>query len=194
MQERRLGSKSSDNLVKIYVNEYDDFIFLDKSDTTFTRKFAELVEWMEKKQEELEKKGKALDKKYAGKPIISQGEDENVEVDTEQLLLLTGMRVDLFKECVERIDGIFGEGTIRKYFRMSYEHIPDYTPDDAAISDFLEEITPVLEEIYKEKMKRMDSKYNRNRKGKHSKSKEELLAEAKALEKAKKQKEADSHE
>lgn len=194
MQEKRLGSKSSDNLVKVYVNEYDDFIFLDKSDTTFTQKFASLIKWLENKQKELESKGKALDKKYAGKPIISKDENENVKVDTEQFLLLTGMRVDLFKECVERIDGIFGKGTIRKYFRLSYEHIPDYIPDDAAISDFLEEITPVLEEIYKEKMKKMDSKYNRNRKGKHSKSKEELLAEAKSLEKAKKQEEADSHE
>lgn len=194
MQEKRLGSKSGDNLVKIYVNEYDDFIFLDKSDTTFTRKFAELIEWMENKQKELESKGKELDKKYTGKPIISKDDDENVEVDTEQILLLTGMRVDLFKECAERIDSIFGEGTIRKYFRLSYEHLPDYIPDDTTISDFLEEITPVLEEIYKEKMKKMDSKYNRNRKGKHSKSKAELLAEAKALETAKRQKEADSHE
>lgn len=194
MQEKRLGSKSSDNLVKIYVNEYDDFIFLDKSDTTFTRKFAEFIEWMENKQKELELRGKELDEKYVGKPIVSREEDENIQVDTEQFLLLTGMRVDLFKECVERIDGIFGQETIRKYFRLSYEHIPDYIPDDVAICDFLEEITPVLEEIYKEKMKKMDSKYNRNRKGKRSKSKEELLAEAKALETAKRRREVDSHE
>lgn len=178
MQERRLGN-NNDNLVKVYVNEADDYIILDRSDTTFTQRFAQFIEWMENKQKELEVKGKELDEKYAGKPIVSNGEDGEVHVDTEQFMVLANMRVELFKECVERIDSIFGKDTIRKYFRQAYEHIPDYVPDDTAISDFLEEITPVLEEIFKEKMKKMDSKYNRNRKGKHSKTKEELLAEAK---------------
>jgi len=180
MQERRLGNSNNDNLVKVYVNEYDDYIVLDRSDTSFTQKFALFIEWLENKQKELDAKGRELDKKYEGKPIVENGEDGEVKVDTEQFMILSEMRVGLFRECVERIDAIFGKDTIRKYFRQVYEYVPDYIPDDTAISDFLDEITPVLEEIFKEKMKKMNSKYNKNRKGKHSKIKEELLEEAKA--------------
>ncbi len=181
MEERRIGSKVEKRLKKVYVNQYDDYIILDENDTSFIQKFAQIIDWMEKKQSELKIKSAELSKKYEDKPLLNNTEDGEEDIDIVQLLEIAELRVNLYKECIIKIDDIFGKDTIRKYFRDAYENIPGYVPDDEALSDFFEEITPIIEEIYKAKVKRMKTKYNKNRKGKHSKTKEELLEEAKDM-------------
>ncbi len=45
------------------------------------------------------------------------------------------------------IDNIFGEGTVRKYFRRFYEENPDFMPNVECFTDFLEQITPVMQKL-----------------------------------------------
>ena len=75
------------------------------------------------------------------------------------------LRTETYKESAGRIDDIFGEGTLRKYFRKFYEVNPDFVPDDECLYDFIEEMTPILNELFADRSKRLALKYNRDRKG-----------------------------
>lgn len=175
MNESRLHSVS-EQYEKVYVNEYDDFIMIDPGDQSFLGKFADFIHWMEEKQKELDRISADMEKKYGGRMMISESEDGDTEVDTEQLIELVNLQLKTYKECADKVDELFGQETLKKYFRASYEINPNFVPDLDYVFDFIEEITPVLEKVYGARAERINKKYNKNRKGKHSKTKEELIA------------------
>ena len=174
-REFRTNNKSEDSLAKVFLNSEDDFIYINVKDATIFDRFAELLQWLEKKETDLREKEKNS-KDYAVR-------DENgdiVDVDVDEFLRCSSLRTETCKEVVNRIDGIFGENTIRKYFHKFYEINPGFVPDDECIYDFLDEMTPILNELFSEREKRIELKYNRERKGgKRSRyrSREELIKE-----------------
>lgn len=180
MNEFTIGKKISDDLVKVTVNDFDDYILINPGDASFPHKFSEFVHWLDIKTADLEKTAGKMKEKYKDVPMISEKEDGNVFVDSEQLLTFTQIQMDLYKECEERINALFGQNTLKKYFRAFYEVNPDFTPDENCITDFIEEISPVLEAAYNARFERIHKKYNKNRKGRHTKTKDELIKEARA--------------
>jgi hypothetical protein len=174
-REFRTNNKSEDSLAKVFLNSEDDFIYINVKDATIFDRFAELLQWLEKKEADLREQEKNS-KDYAVR-------DENgdiVDVDVDEFLRCSSLRTETCKEVVNRIDGIFGENTIRKYFHKFYEINPGFVPDDECIYDFLDEMTPILNELFSEREKRIELKYNRERKGgKRSRyrSREELIKE-----------------
>lgn len=178
MAEMRLRNYS-DDLQKVYVNEYDDFILINPGDHSFFSKFADFLAWINEEGAELDRIAEETGRKYEGREMISEDEDGNTEVDTEQLLELTKIRLDVCRMCNDKVDALFGQDTLKKYFRVSYEVNPDFVPDVDCIFDFVNQITPALEQIYHQRADRISKKYNRKRKGRHNKTKEELIAEAK---------------
>lgn len=67
---------------------------------------------------------------------------------------MSGVNVGFSEAAATVIDGIFGEGTLRKYFRDIYEEIPDFLPDADCIMDFLEQVIPVMEGLFGHKIER----------------------------------------
>lgn len=171
MAEMRLRNYS-DDLQKVYVNEYDDFILINPGDHSFFSKFAEFLSWIDEEGAELNRIAEEAGKKYQGREMISEDEDGNTEIDTEQFLELAEVRLSACKKCNDRVDALFGQDTLKKYFRVSYEVNPDFVPDLDCIFDFIEEITPALEQIYNQRADRISKKYNKNRKGRHNKTKD----------------------
>ncbi len=55
------------------------------------------------------------------------------------------------EEAVRVIDSIFGEDTVKKYFRSIYNEISDFLPDADCIIDFFEQITPPMEKLFNRK-------------------------------------------
>lgn len=180
MSEFAIGKKLSEDLVKVVVNDHEEYILINPGDASFPHKFSEFLHWLDGRTAELEKTSKKMGEKYEGKPMISQNEDGDTVVDSEQLLAFTQIQMDLYKECEEKIDSLFGQDTLKKYFRAFYEINPDFTPDENCITDFIEEISPVLEKAYNARFERISKKYSKNRRGKHTKTKDELIAEARA--------------
>ena len=159
-----IGKKVSGQLKKIELNEFGDYILINPGDATFLKKFNALIEWMDNKSIELSSIAAEMGEKYKGKPMISMDEDGKANVDTEQLTVFTDIKNNLYEGCIAKIDELFGQDTMKKYFRVLYEANQDFIPDEDCIMDFLEEITPVLEEIYKERSEQINRKYNKNRK------------------------------
>lgn len=56
------------------------------------------------------------------------------------------------EESVEKIDSIFGQGTLKKYFRSFYEEIPDFVPFTKCFIDFYDQMVPVLEELFERRV------------------------------------------
>lgn len=159
-----IGKKVSSQLIKVELNEYGDYILINPGDYTLSKRFSELIQWMEDKQAELGKLASEMNEKYKDTPMISADKEGNASVDTEQLSLYVKIKNELYEECQRRIGGLFGQDVLKKYFRALYEINPDFVPDEECIMDFLEEISPVLQTIYQESARQINQKYGKNRK------------------------------
>lgn len=162
--EMRIGKRVEEKMVKIAVNQYDDCIYINLNDYTIFDRFADLIEWSSKKIEEASAKEKEISEKYES--IFIRDEDGNpVEIDLDAFRAHYNLRKDVYKETCEKIDSIFGEGTCRKYFRVMYEANPGFVPDEECIYDFFEEITPVMNQLFEDRKKKIELRFNKNRKG-----------------------------
>jgi hypothetical protein len=65
-------------------------------------------------------------------------------------------RVEYCETVVRIIDGIFGEGTLRKSYRDEYEAMPGFIPDEDKVCAFLETMTHIMEDIFGRKIKKME--------------------------------------
>lgn len=160
-----IGKKISGQLQKVELNEFGDFILINPNDVAFPKAFGAFIRWIEEKEAELGKTASELENKYKGIPMISHDESGDVKIDSEQFSLYMQIKTELYTECCQRIDEIFGQDALKKYFRVFYEVNPDFIPDEDCIMDFVDEISLVLESIYQERFKRINQKYNKKRKG-----------------------------
>lgn len=69
-------------------------------------------------------------------------------------------RREFSEKAAEIMDGVFGEGTTRKYFGDVYEAIPDFCPDAECFMDFWDSLIPVIERLsdHKVKLEKLASK------------------------------------
>ena len=161
----RTDNRQEENIAKVYLNSKDDFIYIDEKDTSIFERFAALLKWLEEKGNEITNKEKELEQRH-GKDIITRNDaGEVTDINVDAFVAFSKFRTETYQEAADQIDKIFGQNTIRKYFRTSYEINPDFTPDDECIYDFLDEITPILNELYSDRAKRISLKYSSSRKG-----------------------------
>ena len=67
---------------------------------------------------------------------------------------MSRVNVGFSKEAVAVVDGILGEGAVKKHFRSIYEEIPEFLPDADCFIAFLEELTPIMEKLFDRKLER----------------------------------------
>ena len=173
MKEYRLNSGMREDLLKVIVNEDGEAIYLNPNDSTFMDRFAKFLARLEAKTKELEKLGEEKDKQYEGRVMIS----EEGDVDIEQLLEFTNIQVEALTEIVKEIDELFGQDTVRKFFKPFYEINPEFVPDADCINDFLENIIPAVNDAYNSRIERIQKKYSKGRRKQRSKA--ELIQAAK---------------
>lgn len=177
-REYRSDRAQDEHLVKVYLNSNDDYIYIDDRDTSVVDRFADLIKWIEDKDKEVADQEKSFKQKY-GEDIITRNEDGEIDdINADALVAFCKFRRETYREASERIDRILGQDALKKFFRVSYEINPDFVPDDECLYDFLDAITPVLNQVFEGRAKRISEKYSRDRKGgKRSKyrSKEELI-------------------
>lgn len=171
------GSIKIDNGVrKIGVNDNGDYIEISVNDGGLHTRFAELIAWFDKKQEEVHAKGEELVKKHGDGPIISGEEDGTVNINTAAIVDVTNTEVEVYKEISEKIDEVFGKDTCKKVFG-------DVIPNFVLISDFFEQMSPIMQKLSEERGEKLLNRYNRRKlnkaKGKKQRSKEELISDYK---------------
>lgn len=162
--EFRIGSSRKNDMVKLYLNSADDFVYIDPNDSGLFDRFAGFISWLDDKGAELEQKEKEIGERY-GDAVIRDSEGEVADFNTAAVLELCRLRTDSYREACRMLDGIFGADTCRKYFRDSYEINPDFVPDDMGILEFMEQITPVFNDIFRGRKEKLDLKYSKSRKG-----------------------------
>lgn len=180
-REFRTSNQQEENLAKVFLNSEDDFIYINEKDASIFDKFAAFLKWLEGKDADLDRKEAEYRQKF-GNEVITRADDGSIEnVNADAFVELSRLRTDTYREAAEQIESIFGAGALHKYFRKFYEINPDFVPDDECIYDFLEEITPVLNELFADRSKRIALKYNRDRKGgkrNRFRSKEEIIRDS----------------
>jgi len=164
-----IGSKINEKLIRVEVNDVGDYIVLNPADASFTTRYAAFLKWLEAKEKELRKISDEADKKYEGRKMISENEDGTLDIDVDQYSELVNIYATAYKEITEQLEELFGQDVLKKYFRICYEVNPDFIPDMDYIGDFLEEMSPVLNEIYDAHFEKVKGRYSRNRRGKNTK-------------------------
>ncbi len=144
------------SITEIEVNEYGDKIYISADDPALFDRYAAGFKEIYDMAESIPVKIDEIEKKYDGQ--------EDFRSVMEKTLAISKENVGFSEKSTEIIDGIFGAGTVKKYFRKVYENIQDFTPDSYCFLDFLEAISPVMESVFgrrieqreKESRKRME--------------------------------------
>jgi hypothetical protein len=145
-------AKHSASLIQLVLNDKGDYTAISPNDSTLFDRFVVFCKWLVEQSDSIPKQFDEIEKKYTGKDDI----DSQIAMTTE----MSRINVAFSNEAVKMADSIFGEGTIRKYFRNIYDEIPDFLPDADCFFDFVEEVTPKMEEIFNRKV---DEQKKKNR-------------------------------
>ena len=154
VREFKAGQVQDEHIVKVYLNDSDDYIYINDRDTSVVDRFAGFIKWLEEKEKDISTRQAEFDE---------DGEVDDINVDA--LVAFCKVRREIYLEATDQIDRILGQDAIKKFFRVSYEINPDFVPDDECLYDFIEAITPVLNQVFEGRAKRISEKYNRDRKG-----------------------------
>lgn len=138
---------------KIEVNDNGEYICIPIRDTSFYQRFAEIIKKFENKQEDVDRRYAELEEKHKNKP------EDDIDAISDSINLYS----DLCKEICDDLDGLFGDGCCQKVF------LGIKNPGIDLIWDFLDQITPLLNQYIGEQNQKISFKYNRGRKGARSK-------------------------
>lgn len=97
----------------------------------------------------------------AGEELEALADDmERRETEEKTAKEKIAERREFSEKAAEIMDGVFGEGTTRKYFGDVYEAIPDFCPDVECFMDFWDSLIPVIERLsdHKVKLEKLASK------------------------------------
>lgn len=161
--------KFDSGIQHIKVNNYGDEILLDTNNLGLFKRFAGLVEKADTYAERAQKESAQITEKYK--------DAAKDEVNVNEVLEQVQVVIDFSKSMMEELNNIFGQDFIRKVYRDNYALDEYFVPDELSISELIEALAPVMEKTYGQRIERHKNKYNASKRGKHTKSKEELIAE-----------------
>lgn len=130
-EEMRIDNRVQ--LTKVYVGGGDDYIVVSGNDISIIDRFIASGEELEALAEELDKK-----------------ESEVGESDYKKEM---DIRREFSEKATAIMDGVFGEGTTRKFFGDVYAVIPNFQPDAECFIDFWDSLIPVIERLSEHKIK-----------------------------------------
>lgn len=133
---------------EIEVNDKGECICIPMNDNSFFARFSAFLEWMDERQKTLVDKERRQMK-----------EAETNGNDLDGIREAFRIQREICDEICGRLDDLFGEGCCRKVF------VGIESPDIFLILDFVEQITPILQKLAKERNEKINLKYSRYRKG-----------------------------
>ena len=125
--------------IKVELNNMGDYVEVPVGNNAFFDGFAQGCKRIEGLARGACNKLKKIERKY--KKL------EGFELDLKRIEETVKVNIQFSINATAIIDNIFGEGTIRKYFRKFYEENPDFMPNVECFTDFLNQITPVMKKL-----------------------------------------------
>lgn len=147
MEKYGVKEKSA-NLTKIELNSFGDYVVISTDDATLFDRFSAGYKHIADLSDSIPKRIKEIEKQYK--------EKDDFNSVMEKTILMSRVNVEFSKEAIAVVDGILGEGAVKKHFRRVYDEIPDFMPDADCFFDFFEKFTPIMEMIFNRKMDRME--------------------------------------
>ena len=141
-----MNKESNSGLYKIELNDMGDYIEISTADAGIFDRFVETYRQIVSAAKELPRRYREIEKAR----VIPGHENKTVEK--------IRANVRFYEESAEKIDLVFGQGTLKKYFREHYEKIPDFMPRTEYFIDFFEQMVPVLEKLFGRKVDERDKK------------------------------------
>lgn len=133
---------------EVEINTHGDKIHISPDDSAMMDNFVKCFDNIVKMSDECAAKCEEIEKRYAGK--------ERIEDDIAKAVELSSVNVDFSNKSVKAIDRIFGDGTVRMYFRDHYENIQNFLPGMACFMDFFTQMSPVIENIFGKTVKNIN--------------------------------------
>lgn len=128
-EEMRIDNRVQ--LTKVYVGGGDDFIVVSGNDISIIDRFLAAGSQLETLAKEMEK---------------SEVDEKDYEKQIDE-------RKRFSDKATEIMDGVFGDGTTRKFFGDVYAVIPNFQPDLECFLDFWDSLIPVIERLSEHKVK-----------------------------------------
>ena len=149
--------KVESGLKRIKCNEYGDVITINTADAGVFEKYGNLYNRIIEITNQSKEKTEELQARY--------GTDDVKKMPVDGIIDYAKLNTGYIKEIVAELDFIFGKDCIKKVFRECYEADEFFVPDQAALEEFLDKITPIMELCFGERLKKVQTKYNVNRRG-----------------------------
>lgn len=130
--------------LRLEVNDDGEYIMISADDATMLDRFASGIRHIVEMSDETAEKVEAIEKQYAGRT--------GFDTDMEKVAAISGINVEFSREAVRTVDSIFGEDTVKKVFRSTYNVIPDFLPSVNLITEFFEQVTPHMEKLFNRKL------------------------------------------
>lgn len=147
MEKERIELKDN-GLIKVELNKEGEYISVSPKDSELFDRFVKGAQHISDLSDEIAKNVEQIEKQYSRK--------EDFESIMQKASVMSKENVRFSTEAVKTIDGIFGEETIKKYFRSIYREIPTFLPDADCITDFFEQITPVMERVFGRRIEQLN--------------------------------------
>lgn len=128
------------SIEEITINKHGDKIFISAEDSTLFDRFVNCFDFIIEQSKSKVTELTEIEKKYDGK--------EDTESKIKMSVEMSRVNVGFSNEAVKMIDGIFGEGTVRKYFCDHYEKIPSFLPGIDCFMEFFDKVSPAMEKIF----------------------------------------------
>lgn len=138
-------------LTKVYVGGGDDFIVISGNDASIYIKFVNARKKFLSLADDLESEELKIKDKYKG--------SRSVEISDEDEEKLLQLYRSFSAEAEKIMDGVFGNGTTKKFWRDVYNVIPDFVPKIEAWMDYFDALIPVVERLsdHSERLEKLSS-------------------------------------
>lgn len=139
-------------LTKVFFgNDNDNFIVISGNDASIYLKFVNARKKFMLLADDLDSRELEIREKYKGK--------DEAEIADEDIEKILGFYKDFFDASEKIMDGVFGEGTTRKFWKDVFDVIPDYVPTQEAWMDYFDALIPVAEKLsdHTERLEKLSS-------------------------------------
>lgn len=143
METEKMITSEVDTL-RLEVNDDGEYIMISADDATMFERFAAGIRHIVELSDQTAGKIGEIEKQYAGRT--------GFDADMEKVAAISGINVEFSREAVRTVDSIFGEDTVKKVFRSTYNVIPDFLPSVNLITEFFEQVTPHMEKLFNRKL------------------------------------------
>ncbi len=147
MEKTRVEAGSA-SIHKIEFGSEDNYIVISVTDAkmfdNFASGFKRIIELSD------EATNKIIEIAQEGSETANADADET---NIDRAVAKCKVNVQFSEEAVRITESIFGKDVLKKYFADIYRELPDFLPDADCILDFYEKISPVMENLFSQKLK-----------------------------------------